>query len=288
MEKHAVIRKLENLEKYKNRCGFAPNFIVTVRFQSKTNLFAHIDQLRVAFESWKNMHKILRAKVTNIGDGEDFYYVLNERPNIENVHFLRIESKSNLNEDHKNMISELLIEKCCHEWIDFDKPHQFLWRCLLLELDGYKTDNYNYELVWLVHHIIADGVSGKANTLLLLSLIEKTIKQEVTESSDFGFYPGNFSLFEAEINQNVQTKVPKVVIPEFVKAEDSVRNASTSITDRYSIDNIDFEVFDMNTENVYANFYELLCISRELNNTKPKRFIIESDLSKKLLQKYYL
>ena len=126
MENLIVLRKLENGEIAKNRTLYGPNVLLTSRFRSKIDLFAHLDKLRAGIKAWKSRNKILRSKV--IKQGDDFYYTIDEsspvNQNLENIKFLRVQyrDKSELREKlvNEDLLYDLLNETFILDPIDCD------------------------------------------------------------------------------------------------------------------------------------------------------------------------
>ena len=193
MEDLKVLRKLETYELNKNRGVIATTCIITLRIRSKIDLFADLGKLRDAIQTFKKMHVLLRAKVVKIED--DFHFVIDENSsmnrNLENVHFLRIKSNLNDPELAKSLIDDhlllyLILEKTISELFDCEKPHESLWKLIILEINNSSDNERVYEFVWNFHHIIADGISVKANFPYLLNIIDKTLKGEEVELKDYG------------------------------------------------------------------------------------------------------
>ena len=135
-----VLRKLEMGEIMVNRIPAAQNTFRSLRLRSKIDLFAHLDQLREAIHIWKSTQKFLRSKV--VKQNEDYFFAIDEdssaNKNLENVHFLRINSNldSDLNKtliDH-GVLVELAIEKCASELILIDNNPELLWQLLVIEM----------------------------------------------------------------------------------------------------------------------------------------------------------
>jgi hypothetical protein len=297
MENLTVLRKLETYELNKNRVQTATNCMLTLRLRSKINLFANLGKLRDAIQTFKKMHVLLRAKVVKIED--DFHFVIDENSsmnrNLENVHFLRIKSNLNDPELAKSLIDDhllfdLIIEKTISELFDCEKPHESLWKLIILEINNTSDNERVYEFVWNFHHIIADGISVKANFPYLFNVIDKTLKGEDVEIKEYGMYPGTTHLFEKEMNSEVKNSepLPKIFVPEFVNP-DKAKISSQTFVDKYlsgkDVNQLDFELIDLNSGSTFSTLAQLVHISKEISNNKPINLVIDEDKFVKLLKK---
>lgn len=296
MENLKVIRKVIASEIGKNRTIFGPNAVITMRIRSRLDLFERLDQVRAGIHAWKSMHQFLRAKI--VPKDEDFYYVIDEdssaNRNLENIKFLRVQKRQENGpkkqiDDEEEFLYELVFEKYNSDLIDCEKEHDLLWRLAFLELPP-KDNLFGYEIYWVFNHLIGDGCSVKENMLLLLSLIEKSMKGETIEPVDFGVYPGNGKLFEAEISAIGETnQIEPVVKPSFVDPAQARISSSTSINKYFtSLDEIDdFDLIDLNRNGGerYATRNELIQFSQTTSYEKPKRFVITQDRFLKLQKK---
>ena len=279
MESQKILRKLEIGEVNKNSSGLAANFMITVRLRSKIDLFADLNKLRDAIQTFKKMHPLLRAKAEKIND--EFHFTIDENSsanqNLENVHFLRIINENPVDD---GFIFDRITEKCFYEWIDIQKEPDLLWRLIFLEIKG----EFTYEIFWQVNHIIADGLSVKENILLLLNIIEKKIRSEDVNPTDFGLYQGSAKVFEPEISSITDRKAQPVAYkPGFIDPVKAKLN-STSFINKV-IDGIShFDLFDLNSNRSYATFDELIDIPKR-SQCKPKKFMINENTYLKLLKK---
>lgn len=288
-----ILRKLENGELSKNRGGYGPNFIITIKLKGHVNLFDNLESVRNAIRAWKSMHDILRAHVIKREDG-DFYFAVDENSavnkNLENIQFLRVRypSDKNLKSLDESLLYELLFEKYMFKQIDVDEPNDILWKLGLVEMQPTSEGEFVYEIFFLIHHIIGDGLSAKENMLLLLNLIEKSIKGESIESRDFGVFPGNARVFEQEISSmRDKPEQTPVLKPDFVDPAQARLHSSTTLKEKFP--NLDeseeFEIVDLNRDgNVFATFSQLVKLSREESYQKPKQMIIEEDRFLKLVK----
>lgn len=280
-----VLRKLDKNELVKSQGGAGTNFVSTYRIRSKLDLFSKHQSVSLlkSIHTWKSMHKFLQSKINLID--QDYCFVLNEDApalvNLENVYFLRIISDTNRGE-FENSITNLVIEKCFHELIDFKS--EYLWRIILIEFDQTSDGEFIYELVLQLHHAIADGLSTNANIVLLLDIIQRTINGEEIEKREFGVFPGTDVLFEKEAKSiEKRLNTPNVFWPSFV---DIKREKSASFNQKYKdLENVNFELLDVLTNKIYAKSSDLYFISRELSTVKPNRFCINEELTSKLIKK---
>lgn len=297
MENLKILRKLELGEKIVNGIPVAPNTIRTMRLRSQIDLYAHLDQLKSAFHTWKKAQKLLRAKVVHCDD--DYYFAIDENSsankNLENVHFLRINSKlePELNKllVHDGLVIELMVEKCASEVINFDKNPELLWQFFVIEMNNDKKDGvYVYEMIWHITHMIADGVCMKENLLLLLDIIYRSIEFKSIDIPDFGFYAGTSKIFERELSAgpNYLENTPKIFKPSFLDRERARKSAQT-IYDRYfeskSDEQLDFQLFDLNSGKCFETLLGLIRISRETSNLKRKKFDVPAPVFEKVLKR---
>lgn len=288
MENLKILRRLEGRDVGKNRSIFAPNVLISFRFRSSVDLSARLEDVRAGIRAWKSMHPLLRAKVIKMGEtDEDFYYVIDENSsanrNLKNFQFLRVNYLDKGTDGDRlvpseELLYELMFENYMSEKIDCEREHDLLWKLCFIELR--KNENeIVYELFWYFHHMIGDGISAKENGLLLLELIEKSLKGEACEPIDYGMYPGSEKLFEREIASTATNPVRDLSQrPEFVKSDEAIRHAAESLNKYFrSPDEIrDFELVDLNHDGrKYASFGELVELSRTKSNHKPKRCVID-------------
>lgn len=293
MDSYKVLRKLEIIEVMKNRLPIASNVISTLRLATnRVDLFAHLDQLKQAVHTWKSTQPFLRAKVVP-KDG-DFYFVIDENSSanrqLENVHFLRIRSNLDASLTKKlideNLVLDLALEKSLSEIINFDNNPDLLWNLSIIEVSS-----FTYELVWQISHVISDGVSIKENYLLLLDLIQRAIRlQSMPTPVDYGVNAGTMRIFEKERNSapGFPTDVPKIFRPDFVQPEVSRKAIETkydSIFGGKLPDQLDFELYDLNSSKTYLTLVDAIRLGREMNNMKPVRFDIPKETFQSLLKK---
>lgn len=298
MENLKILRRLEDRDVGKNRSIFAPNVLISFRFRSSVDLSTRLEDVRAGIRAWKSMHPLLRAKVIKMGESDkDFYYAIDENSsanrNLENFQFLRVNYLDSGNHADRltpseELLYELMFENYMSDKIDCEREHELLWKLCFIELR--KDENeIVYELFWYFNHMIGDGISAKENGLLLLELIEKSVKGEAIEPVDYGMYPGSEKLFEREIASTATNPVRDVSQrPEFVNSDEAIRHAASSL-DKYfrNLDEIrDFELVDLNHGGrKYASFRELVEFSRTKSNHKPKRCVIDQTEFIKLQKK---
>lgn len=298
IENFTILRKLDRIEINKNRTIFGPNVISTLRFRSKCDLFAKLDDLKSAIRSWKSMHKILSAKV--IKHDESFYFAIDENSsvnrNLENVRFLRAQNLHNgsVASINKEFIYQLVFEKELSEVINFEKPHDFLWRLCFVELEQSnqkERQEFVYEIFLYIHHSIVDGLSAKENMILLLSLIKKKIKGDQIEPKDFGVYPGTVDIFQREISSLDPNRPYRDLVtkPDFVDPAQAKLHSMeilNGLLEKSQINVEDYELVDLKNGQNYGTLSELVRISREVGTQKPKRFKIPEDQFLKLKKRY--
>lgn len=295
MNELKILRKLEDAEIEKNRSPISPNFMITSRINSEIDLFANLDRVCEAIQAWKSMHPFLQSKVIKSGDKEEvkkeYFFALNTESttnrNLENVQFLRLRDQIDIDDDK---LYDLVVEKYVSETIDIEKDHELLWSMLFLELKPRHDGKFAYEVIWSVHHIIADGMSAKANMLILLSLIEKCLKSEPIEPQYFGIFPGKHSLFESEINLSIQkqstnantTKYTKAIKPDFMKLVQTESECLSRVISEVEKKWEDVELIDVRSGRSFASLAQLSSFSREKSHIKPKRFEIPEDMFRKV------
>lgn len=272
----SLIRELTPKEVQVNSRNSSQNFFKMVEIRTKIDLFANLNHLRSAIFTWKSMNKLLNAKVVKIDN--KYCFVLNNEylnsDSLRNVHFLRIQDK-NARKSEPETVLRLLEEKCFFELIDFDKDHECLWRMVYIEIGKDNNDDYVYEIIWPMHHIIGDGRNANANVVCLLDIIQKTFRGEKVETKVFEVYSGTDKVFESQINsiQN-RIKIPKILRPAFISPEKAKQSSFRSIPDQ---DEIDFDLVDVRSGRVFASYGQLLEISKNFNNLKPFCFILKQN-----------
>ena len=271
-----LIRKLDEKERIKIRSGACENFAATFRLRSQIDLFEREEDVKKAIQTWKKFHKILRARI--VESEKELYFALNESSsanlNLENVHFIRIKSEKHV---ENVLVYNLVLEKCFVEAIDVKS--ELLWRMIFLEVE-----ECVYEVIMQFHHIICDGISANKNFLLLLEILEKTLKSEKIDVKEIGVYPGTIELFEQEIKSiKKRLEIPRITRPNFI---DPDRAKRTSFDHNFpNIDGIDFDLIGANSGKLFAKSDELYHLSKSISNMKVKRFIISQDVTTKLIKK---
>lgn len=272
-----ILRKLTPKEIQTNARHRAHNFSIVARIRTKIDLYANLYHVETAIRTLKQMHIFLNAQVRKI-DNEYFFVKSLNLDFLENVHFLKqvaIEPEANASSE---FVLKLLLEKCNYEWIDFEKEHEFLWRMIFLEIDDEQRNTNNehvYEIIWLFHHVISDGMNANSNLVAFLEIIEKTIKSEKVETRDFGLYAGTENVFKNELKSvSNDIELPKVLRPSFIDPEKARASAFQTFKNQ---ENIDFKLVDVRSNRTYTTFAELIEISKNLNNSKPFLFILKHD-----------
>lgn len=278
-----ILRKLTPKEIQTNARHRAHNFSIVARISTKIDLYANLYHVQTAIRTLKQMHVFLNAQVRKF-DNEYFFVIDNNKrshsldDHTENVHFLKQVVNVPKEKASSELVLKLLFEKCNYEWIDFDEDHEFLWRMIFLEIDDEQrndNDQHVYELIWLFHHVISDGMNANSNLVAFLEIIEKTIKSEKVETIDFGLYAGTENVFKNELESvSNDIELPKVLRPSFIHPEKAHASAFEAIKDQ---ENIDFKLVDVQSNRKYATFVELVEISKNLNNSKPFMFILKHD-----------
>lgn len=297
MENLKVLRKLESNEVCQNS-GIAPNTLRTVRLRTRLDLFAHLDRLRWAFSELKRSQPLLRAKV--VSQNGDFYFAIDEdssvNRNLENVHFLRIDSRL---DEHlskvlvgENLLVELVLEKLANEMIDIEQPHDILWKFVIIEVKNDDEEGeFVYEFIWHIAHLIADGVSMSRNFVLLLDLIHRSITGGGDDGSlaEQPVFAGSETIFEDEFNKapGLPKNMAVTPKPEFLDPK-IAREHSRSTYDSFfeSAKSLDFDLIDLNSSTTrrFASLAEMIQISRQVN-LKRKKFVISGETYRKLLEK---
>lgn len=270
-----LIRKLDEKERIKIRSGACENFAATFRLRSQIDLFEREEDVKKAIQTWKQFHKLLRTKIVELDGEEELYFALNESSaNLENVNFIRIKSEKHV---ENTSIYNLVLEKCFVEAIDVKS--ELLWRMIFLEVE-----EHIYEVIMQFHHIICDGISANKNFILLLEILEKTLKSEKIDAKEVGVYPGTIELFEQEIKSiKKRLEIPRITRPNFI---DPDRAKRTSFDHNFPNNNgIDFDLIEVNSGKLFAKSDELYHLSKSISNMKVKRFIISQDVTTKLIKK---
>ena len=273
-----LIRKLDEKERIKIRSGACENFAATFRLHSRIDLFEREEDVKQAIQTWKQFHKLLRAKIVELDGEEELFFALNESSpanvNLENVHFIRIKSEKHV---ENKVIYNLVLEKCFVEAINVKS--ELLWRMIFLEVE-----ECVYEAIMQFHHIICDGISANKNFILLLEILEKTLKSEKMDVKEVGVYPGTIELFDQEIKSiKKRLEIPRITRPNFI---DPDRAKRTSFGHNFpNIDGINFDLIEANSGKLFAKSDELFHLSKSISNMKVKRFIISQDVTTKLIKK---
>lgn len=291
------LRKLESSEVAWSQMESVSNTIRTLRLRTgHLDLFARLDRLKSAIHTWKRSQPFLRANVAHLDD--DYYYVIDEdssaNRNLENVHFLRVESRvdDELNRVlvDEGLIVELAVEKCANELININKNPELLWQMLIIEMNRNEEGEFVYEFVWHVSHIIADGISMSKNFTLLLDVIYRTITSDVpVELPDYGVYAGTEKIFAKEFSMKpappVNNQPPRFVLPEFLDRDRARKNSQTIYDKYFEGKQLDFELIDLNTNESYVTLTELIRISKEVS-LKRKKFDVPGETLAKFYKKY--
>lgn len=290
-----VLRKLEEGEVITSRMSMAPNTIRTMRVRTRTDLFARQDELKSAVHAWKRSQPLLRAKV--VPKDDDFYFVIDDTSSanrlLENVHFLRVASRCDevftrtlVDED---VLVDLVIEKCGDELIDIEKPHELLWQLLIIEMKR-DNDEYVYEFVWHITHMIADGMSMSKNFIRLLDLIHRSVNSKKIEPVDFGLYAGTRTIFAKEYESIPDTPSEPSFLanPEFLDPE-TARRHSRAHYDPYfaqkTPSQLEIDLVDASTGKCFVRLDELIRIANERSNLKRAKFEVTAEIFSKFYKK---
>jgi hypothetical protein len=291
------IRKLDNIEKLVNRRHTAQNFISTFRVGSKVDLFENgLNTLKNAIRKWKNMHKFLRANVVCLDAQKDeFAYSIDENStanvDLTNVHFVRFKSDNKERIDELIEQFEVLLFEKCHtvDLIEFERhPDDLLWRLIFIEYPSSdKEFPFSYEILTQYHHMISDGSCCYINFVQLLNAIDSEFGnrtyEEIEKLRDRDVYAGSEKYFqEKEPKFAPYLGLPKLPRPSFV---DPNRAKSTSYKEPELISDLKkIEIVNVESNTPFVSVEELLEISKS-SNVRYRRFVIERDVTKKLMEK---
>lgn len=261
-----ILRKLTPREVKKNVFRRASNILRVAQIRTRFDLYSNLDHVHEAILSWKRMQKFLSAQVKKLND--EYFFVIDKKSLdcqvLENVYFLKLVENDSNKTNSSNVVQKLLEEKFLNDPIDFDKPHDFLWKIAFLEIDSEKKQNdggdYVYEFILVIHHSISSGVNANENMVMILELIEKTIRSEKIELKEFELYPGTENVFEKEINSaSKRVNVPKVPRPTFIEPE---KAKASALEARPKADQVYFELVDVRSNRVFATSSELIEMSK--------------------------
>lgn len=272
MEKRNILRKME-FELIFTKIKDFEHVIRLFKMSSKIDYFQYKDLFKQAVHKWISIHPLLNAKIEQIES--DYYFVKiqdNDDDEFENIQFLTIDSKSlNKSNNDYNTIVDLIIENESFNKIDFNNK---LWRLTLIR----STDNnYDFDIIFTIHHSITDGRNVIYIFQQLLSIFEDLYTNKMSEIKSYSILPGLYELFLKEAD-NSPLIIPQNKLPSFIEIDQAKSIETTNQKYKDCLNVI------INSETNKLSIVDLIETAK-LNQLKFKFITFNQDDSMKLFQK---